>query len=339
LLTTDRARLGWSEPEMGQVRVKILSDLKVAERLIDESKPQSIHICQGIRGNSSISKVHEILAARRSRQWIIMETVDDNSVFGPFKRWEYARLFHSTENSIEGILAIGHKTTNWIVDRGVPAAKVYPFAYFLPAVSEQETMLEPPPKPFRFIYVGQFIPRKCIGQLIRSLHSLSDCEFHLWVVGAGPREKYLRRMAERNLPNRVTWYGQRPLHEVPRYMKQADCLVLPSRHDGWGAVISESIMVGTPVICSDACGAAGVVKASGAGGVFPAGRADSLQELLKEQLESGPVSLKRRAQLASWGNRLSAKAGAVYLLNILNSATNGNPHPLPPWQTGIDQNN
>jgi hypothetical protein len=57
--------------------------------------------------------------------------------------------------------------------------------------------------------------------------------------------------------------------EVPRAMAQADCLVLPSIHDGWGAVASESLMVGTPVVCSDACGVAGVVQASGVGGVFP----------------------------------------------------------------------
>lgn len=53
-------------------------------------------------------------------------------------------------------------------------------------------------------------------------------------------------------------------------MARADVLVLPSWHDGWGAVVSEALMAGTPAIASDACGSAGVVRASGVGGGVPA---------------------------------------------------------------------
>ena len=64
------------------------------------------------------------------------------------------------------------------------------------------------------------------------------------------------------LPNRVQWFGKFPMSEVAKKMADADCLVLPSLHDGWGAVVSEALIAGTPVICSDACGSAGVVEAS-----------------------------------------------------------------------------
>ena len=43
-------------------------------------------------------------------------------------------------------------------------------------------------------------------------------------------------------------------------MAAADVLVLPSRFDGWGAVVNEALMVGTPVICSDRCGASDVIE-------------------------------------------------------------------------------
>ena len=56
--------------------------------------------------------------------------------------------------------------------------------------------------------------------------------------------------------------------KIPEVICESDCLVLPSRYDGWGAVISEALMVGTPVICSDNCGAANVVTASNVGSVF-----------------------------------------------------------------------
>jgi glycosyltransferase involved in cell wall biosynthesis len=115
-------------------------------------------------------------------------------------------------------------------------------------------------------------------------------------------------------------------------MAQADCLVLPSVHDGWGAVISEALMVGTPVICSDACGAAGVVKASGSGGVFRRDRFDELQFELNKQLQSGSIDIDNRIRIASWARALDANAGARYLINIFDYSINGGIRPSPPWQ-------
>lgn len=155
--------------------------------------------------------------------------------------------------------------------------------------------------------------------------------FQLLVVGAGPQEKHLRRLAESALPDRVCWLGRRSQAEVLLTMGQANCLVLPSRHDGWGAVISEAMMAGTTIICSDACGAAGAVKASGVGGVFPSDRGDELRTRLDEQLKSGPISTEGRIQLASWASVLGAEPGARYLINILDYAANGGSRQMPPW--------
>ena len=125
--------------------------------------------------------------------------------------------------------------------------------------------------------------------------------------------------------------GKLPLEEVPAVMAKADCLVLPSRHDGWGAVVSEALMVGTPVICSDHCGAAVAVVASGHGGVFESGDVKSLSTHLQTVLAAGRISSERRARLAEWARCLGAEAGADYLIKILNHKP-GSPKPLPPWQ-------
>jgi glycosyltransferase involved in cell wall biosynthesis len=56
--------------------------------------------------------------------------------------------------------------------------------------------------------------------------------------------------------------------------------VLPSRFDGWGAVVNEALMVGTPVICSDRCGASDVIENGRNGYVFEADNADALLQRL-----------------------------------------------------------
>jgi len=331
--SADRVVLGWQVPDMQGVRLRVVLDSVAINILVQEASPRSVHICQGIRGNGTISIAQRALTRRGLRQWVVMETVDDAGVVGMLKRWEYARQFRGKGRSLEGVLATGHKTMDWIIDRGMSARRVYPFAYFLPDVGMPEPKRQRQPGPFRFLFVGQFILRKRFDLLVHALRALMDREFQLLVVGAGPREKHLRRLAESALPDRVNWLGRRPQAEVLPIMRQADCLVLPSRHDGWGAAICEAMMAGTPVICSDACGAAGVVKASGVGAVFQSDHCHELRAKLVEQFKSGPSTTEDRIQLASWATVLGAEAGARYLLSILNHTTKGGSRPVPPWHT------
>lgn len=333
-LSADRLKLGWQVPDMPGVRLRFVSDSAAINSLVREASVRSVHLCQGIRSNGTVSTAQRALTRRGLRQWLVMETVDDEGVVGMIKRWEYARQFRDKGHSITGVLATGHKTMGWIIERGMSAKRVYPFAYFLSDVGLPEPRRQRRPGPFRFLFVGQFIPRKRLDLLIHTLRALMDREFELLVVGVGPQEKYLRRLAESALPDRICWLGRRSQAEVCRIMEQADCLVLPSRHDGWGAVISEAMMTGTPVICSDACGAAGAVQVSRVGGVFTSDRGDELRTRLDEQLESGPISTEGRIQLASWASALAAEAGARYLLRILDYAANRGSRPTPPWHTG-----
>jgi len=330
-LSADRVKLGWQMPDMHGVKVRFAEDSAAIDAMVREASARSVHLCQGIRGNGKVSRGQRALARRGLRQWVVMETIDDAGVIGIIKRWEYGRLFRSMGRSIEGVLAIGHTTVDWITARGMSAERVCPFAYFLPDVNLPEPTLQRKPGPFRFLFVGQFIKLKRFDLLVCSLQGLLKRDFELLVVGSGPSERNLRVLAERALPDRVRWLGRLPQAEVPQIMVQADCLVLPSRHDGWGAVISEALMAGTPVICSDACGAAGVVQASGFGGVFPRNRGDVLQVGLDEQLQSGPIDMADRMRLASWAAALGAEAGARYLINILDYAANGGARPVPPW--------
>ena len=109
------------------------------------------------------------------------------------------------------------------------------------------------------------------------------------------------------------------MSKVPEIINQVDCLVLPSLHDGWGAVTSESLMVGTPVICSDACGSSIVVKASKVGGIFLSNNQKILADILHIQYKTGKICIRERQKIARWARCLGAKSGAKYLEQILNN--------------------
>lgn len=330
-LSDERVRLGWSAPELHEVKLRFLCKPSAIDKMLSEASANSIHICQGIRGNGKVSKVQRVLTRRGLRQWLMMETVDDAGAVGVLKRWEYGRLLCGKGRSLEGVLAIGHTTADWIQARGIAAELIYPFAYFLSNANLPKFAAQRENGPFRFLFVGQFIERKRFDLLISSLKMLQGREFELIVVGSGKLERPLRVEAERALAERVRWLGGRPMAEVRSIMREVDCLVLPSRHDGWGAVISEALMAGTPVICSDACGSAGVVKISHFGGVFAGNQIEELQLRLDEQLQIGPILPENRMLLANWAKALGADAGARYLMDIISYVNKGGIRPTPPW--------
>jgi glycosyltransferase involved in cell wall biosynthesis len=330
-MRAERAELGWQVPYVEGIKLVIANQDSSVQTLVEDAAASSIHLCQGVRSNGYVAVAQNLLAERGLRQWALMETVDDSGWLGVLKRLAYQSIFRRQNQRFQGVLAIGQHTADWVAARGMPASRVFKFAYFLPDQPSQQNALPLEPGPFRFLFVGQFIERKCLGLLVNALASMPTRDFELVVVGTGPLEAALRAAAEEALPGSVRWLGRLPSHEVPAVMAQADCLVLPSRHDGWGAVISEALMVGTPVICSDACGAAEVVRASRTGGVFKRGDERGLRACLEKRMREGRLTDDARADLTTWSRSLGDQAGAAYLLEILAHHDGHQPRPLPPW--------
>jgi glycosyltransferase involved in cell wall biosynthesis len=334
-MSTDRIEQGWSVPYLRGVRLEYAPSIKSISMLLASAPRDSIHICQGLRGNGLIKYAQGELKLRGLRQWVVMETVDDAGWRGVIKRLEYRRLFNTWHEHLRGILAIGQYTPRWIAERGLSSAQIYPFGYFLKDMDLKEFQGRQSHSRFRFIFVGQFIDLKRLDLLLEALQRTENQNYELVVVGSGPLELKLKARAEKLLSDRVRWLGRLPMKLVLTEMGNADCLVLPSRHDGWGAVVSEAMMVGTPVICSNTCGSAGVVQASGKGGVFRSGDREELTSKLDRAISGGLVEEHDRIVLANWASCLGAKAGASYLIDILNYDNNDIVgKPAPPWSAG-----
>jgi glycosyltransferase involved in cell wall biosynthesis len=329
IMSEDRIKLGWTAPSLTGVSLKRIENDAAVQKLILLADVNSIHICQGVRANGRIGLAQQLLTLQKLQQWVVMETVDDSGCKGILKRFVYSYFFKRRQHEISGVLATGYETRDWIVARKMPKEKIFPFAYFLPQPKQIKYQKRQDEK-FRFIFVGQLISRKRVDYLIKSLATLNSPSFELYVIGDGPEKFALHELAKNTLTNKVIWFGKVPLTEVPNIIANSDCLVLPSTHDGWGAVASESLIVGTPVICSDACGVADVVRASGAGGVFSNKNTETLALELRKQLAQGPFSQKARLDLTQWANCLTAEAGANYLHEIFQCKIS-NERPIPPW--------
>lgn len=98
------------------------------------------------------------------------------------------------------------------------------------------------------LFVGNLLPVKGADRLAGIVEEVARQRpgVRLVVAGDGPERA---RLAER-LGSRVDLRGRVAPDEVARLMAEADALLVPSRREGWGCVVTESYSVGTPVVAS-----------------------------------------------------------------------------------------
>lgn len=332
-ISKERARQGWSAPELPGVCLELVADAARTPALSAGFPQDAIHLTQGVRRNSYVKRVISMLRKERARWGTTMETIDDRGLRGVLKRVDYAWALGPKGMRPDFVLAIGERMPEWVAARGFPRERVFPFTYFLDLGIDPLSVARRD-GPFRIGFVGQLIRRKRFDLLIQALAGVNGREFHLVVIGNGPLEGELRQMAETRLgKERIRWLGRLPMMVAHAQIAELDCLVLPSDHDGWGAVVSEALMAGVPAICSDACGSAAAVHASGMGGVFPSRDLGALRFLLAQSMGAGPVDAACRTRLAEWACCLSSNAGAHYLDALMASVYMGQTRPPAPWDS------
>ena len=102
----------------------------------------------------------------------------------------------------------------------------------------------------RFLYCGQLIPRKGVDTLIRAFLRVvamySNVE--LEIMGDGPAKERLQGMVPNEFQNRIIFAGSIPFEQRVTHFQDADALVHPARHEGWGVVIQEAMAAGLPIL-------------------------------------------------------------------------------------------
>ena len=134
-------------------------------------------------------------------------------------------------------------------------------------------------KPFCFVFIGRLIRDKGVDVLLDAFaRGVSDYA-RLQVVGDGPEMKHLRRQATSlGLDQVVTFLGS--TIDVVSVLTKSDCLVLPSRREGFGLVALEALASGIPVVASDIPSLAEFVKEEENGLLVPVGDADALAQTM-----------------------------------------------------------
>ncbi|MBI4370494.1 MAG: glycosyltransferase [Elusimicrobia bacterium] len=103
---------------------------------------------------------------------------------------------------------------------------------------------------FLALFVGRFVPYKGLEFLLRAA-ALLPASVRLLLVGDGPLEKYLKKLAQTlALGERVVFLGPRPPQGIVSLYHACDVFVLPSvtPNEAFGIVQIEAMACGKPVI-------------------------------------------------------------------------------------------
>lgn len=140
--------------------------------------------------------------------------------------------------------------------------------------------------------VGALIPRKGQALVIEALAALPGV--HYWLAGAGEAERDYRALAARlGLADRVHLLGPIANADLPQLYRAADAVVMPSASEGLANAWVEALACGTPIVISDAGGAAELVTAPVAGRIVartPGAIADAVHAILAAPPLSGDVA-------------------------------------------------
>jgi len=331
-LEESRIALGWVGPDFGRIQVVAAPNQSQVHKLASDAAAQSMHILSDLR-SPMIKHAFAASAPTKALVGIMSEARDHRGISGLLRLCHSLISEHAYRARTDFVLAMGNLGIRWFQRTQYNPDRIFPWAYFV----EQPVATFPHTNADRdcitLAYVGQLIDRKGVDILLRALAQVGRSDWRLQLVGHGEASGALMHLARKlGIAKQIDFLGVRPNPEVRQILAQADALILPSRFDGWGAVVNEALMSGVPVICSDHCGAADLIELSHHGEVVKAGSVESLAAALARAIGRGPLSLPSRERIRRWSDCLDGANVARYFLKIIRHCEEGGPKPTAPWR-------
>lgn len=104
------------------------------------------------------------------------------------------------------------------------------------------------------LYVGQFIHRKGIDNLLRAFSKIANSSVGLYLVG-GKLSDEMISLIPKKMRSRVHCIEFTSKKLLSQYYATCDIFCLPTREDIWGLVVNEAMSFGLPIVTTTHCGA------------------------------------------------------------------------------------
>ncbi|TFC47446.1 glycosyltransferase [Cryobacterium sp. TMT2-17-1] len=329
-----RLAMGWEGIDYGPADLVIKPSSSQIEALVENNRGATAHIFSGVSSYPGMRRAMNALTRGGHRHIaIITEPWDPRGLAGKLRALKFAFRGKSWHH-VDTLFACGVLARKQFASLGCELEKIAPFGYFVdpPARSDNGPRVGKP----SIMFIGTLTERKDPRTLIQALALTPPESWDLTMVGDGPlRKVMLDDVLELNLSHRVSFVHRMANNKVRDALAACDLLVLPSQYDGWGAVVSEALMAGTPVIVSNTSGSSDFVASNLQGEIVRFGRPGEIAQALHERLRTSPVTDEARSILRNWANEaISPRAAAEYLWKTVTREKDVPTFPAP-WTESI----
>lgn len=151
---------------------------------------------------------------------------------------------------------------------------------------------------FHFLFLGRIMKEKGVDELFEAIRRLWNeyGEKIVLDVGGFFEEEYKEKASHLEKKGIIAYHGF--VEDTRPYYAKANCVVLPSYHEGMSNVLLEASATGRPVITSDIPGCREAVEPGKTGYLCEAKNVESLYESMKKMVDMPEDELRRMGKSA-----------------------------------------
>jgi len=155
-------------------------------------------------------------------------------------------------------------------------------------------------KKYDFIFIGSFYNVKGIDIFIDAIKELKNKDLNYCFVGSG---KYLSDIEALKNSFKIDIKENQTQNEIRFLLNQSKWLILPSRGDSFGLVVSEAMYCATPAIVSNIGGMVDQVENNFNGFILKENTSEELSKVINKLINIEPEEYNRLALNASKSNK------------------------------------
>lgn len=327
-ISPERKLMGWANNNNNEgVEIVISPNKYEVEKLFQNNQQNSVHLFTGIRADKTVYEYFKISLCFNVKRGIITEPPFNYKTPLLLHKIRFLLFDYKYISKIDYVFGMGEKAVNYykLLSK---RWQVFLFGYCVDI--EKKILLNNQHNDLRFLYVGSLIKRKNVFLLLKAIrNNVVNANFTLDIIGDGSESvKLLNYVDKHSLNSCISFLGKFSMDEIHQKNLEYDVLILPSIHDGWGAVINEGLQSGLFVISSDNCGANTLIEGSNRGIIFKNRSLKSLSNALNDCIiNSAEIKLGKKDRIL-WSEKISGKSLARYMVDCLCEIES----VLPPWK-------
>lgn len=169
------------------------------------------------------------------------------------------------------------------------------------------------------ISIGRFTKAKAFDRLFRIVRRIADTgrKVHLYLLGRGPLEAdYNAEIKRLDISNMVTFPG---FVENPyKYVAKADLFICSSLHEGFSTAVTESLIVGTPVITTMCSGMEELLGRNGEYGIITPNDEHSLSDAVVNLCNNSDMLKVLAKKAQQRGRQFSKEQTTAQVISLFN---------------------